>query len=132
MLKLPHSSQNALMKVIKIHVFPGKEKFSCCFDVNKTFGDLKNDLIERQILKKEVYYIELNEQVMNDDMIFKDKDVEFFRNLNILRNDYIRIKLDINILLSKIDTISYYMPMSDFKVIKADKDKVVKVCYEMF
>lgn len=121
--------QSTRMIGLNIHVFPGDEKLTCYFDENKSFADLKNELIERQIIKKGKYYIEMNDSIMNDHIILRNKGVVNNSNINVVRNDYVKIKLEV-IDESGIANIKQcYMPISDFEVIKADENNEVKVCY---
>lgn len=122
------SPQNISMIKIIIHVFPGNEKLTHVFDGNKSFADLKDDLLERQIIKKGTYYAEMNDNILNDDMILKGNGVKNDSEINIVRNDCIKIKVETRDKEGEIQIISKYFLISDFKVIKTDKNNEVKVC----
>lgn len=113
---------------IKICVFPGDNCYSLNFDENKTFEDLKNDLQEKQIIKKGVCYIEMNDNIMDDDMILKNNGVKKNSYINVVRNESIKIKLKIKDLVNKVQVIKKYMLISDLKVIKVNENNEVKVC----
>lgn len=111
---------------LKIHVFPGNEIFSCNFEDNKSFKDLKNGLIKRQIINKDNYYIEMNNNYMNDDILLKDNGMTNSRDINVVRNDYIKFKVEIkDFWFDRIQTIQRYILISDFKVIKANGNKEI-------
>lgn len=121
-------SRDASMIFIIIHVFPDDKEFDCYFDNSKNFGDLKNDLIERQIIMEGTYYFEMNDHIINDDMVLKDNGIINNSHLNIIRNDCIKIGVEMKDNNGKLETIQLYILISDFKVIKIDKNKVIKVC----
>lgn len=113
---------------INIHIFPDDETFSFKFDENKTFGDLKNDLVKKEKIKKGEYYIQMNDHVLNDEMVLKYHGVMNNCNLNIVKNEYVKINLMIKDFWNDIQTVENYMLVSDFKVIKPDKNKEINVC----
>lgn len=116
------------MVLINIHVFPDDETFYYSFDEKKSFKDLKNDLKERQKVEEVEYYIEMNDNIMDDNMILKDNGVKDYSDIFVMRNDYIRINMEIKDIDGKISTVLHYISMSDFNIIKANENKEVKVC----
>lgn len=112
-----------------IHVFPDDEYFSYSFDENESFGDLKHELIQKNLIKEDIYYIEVNDNIMNDEMILKDIGVTNDSNINIVNNNYIKIKVEVKDWGGEIQTNYSYMLISDFKIIKSDENKEVKACY---
>lgn len=117
---------------IIINVFPGNERFVCYFDENKSFKDLKNDLMERHMIKKDKYHIEINDNIMNDDLIIKDSGVINNSYIYIIRNDSIKVNMEIMYLYDETEIIKLYMLKSDFKIIKANEYKEVTVCNNIF
>lgn len=116
------------MRRIEIHVIPGDEVISCHFDVSKSFGDLKDELNKKYILSKATYFFKMNNLIMDDNMILKDNGVADYSFLYAVRNDCINVILKLKDSIGCIRTVQKYMLLSDFKVIKADENKEVKVC----
>lgn len=126
------SSQNASEIELKIHIFPGDEKFNYSFDKSKSFGDLRKELEENNKIKKDNYYIQMDGHIMNDDMTIKDNEVINNSDINIVNNRYVKIDIKLNNPEDEPDKLQLYMLMSDFKVIKADENKIIKVCEYYF
>lgn len=114
------------MIVIKIHDCSRNKDFSWFFDENRRFKDLKNELNEQYIIKKEGCYFEVNGKVINDDMI-KDCGVEDYSLVNIISNDCAKIKLEAKDSEGDIKIMQWYMSISHFTTIKQDENKEVKV-----
>lgn len=115
------------MVIININIFPYDKSFTYDFCENKSFEDLKKDLIKRQIIEKEAYYIEINDDIINDDMIIKEKGIRDYMEINIVKNDYLKIILELKQSKEEIQTMHSFVLASDFKVIRADENKIVKV-----
>lgn len=112
---------------LHIHLFPGFEVFSDYFDENKTFGDLKNELIEREIIKKGKYYIEKNDRFFDDDMILKDCGIKKYDRIFVFREGCFKIKVEVKKDERSKDKITTYTLKSEFKVIKLDENNEIKV-----
>lgn len=125
-MSITHQSES--IAKIKIRVFPESLKFYYDFDNNKSFGDLKNELIEKRIIKEGTYYIEMNDDIVNDDLIVKDYVLDNNYYLNIINIDYNIIKIKINRMFDSFSTLRFYVHSSDFKVIKANENREIKVC----
>lgn len=121
------SKKTSKVKVI-INVYPSGERFSYYFDDNKSFGDLKNELIEFQKIEEGEYFTEMNNHVKNDDLILKDNDVKKDSYVNIIRNDCVKINLKVKDWNDRIQILQKYVSLSDFKVIKANENKEINVC----
>lgn len=113
---------------IYIHIFPDNEIFCYSFDEYKSFKVLKNKLREEQKIKKGEYYMEMNEHIVNDDITLKENGIVNHSVINIIRNDFIIIKVERKNYKGENQVMHMYMPVLDFKVIKADENKIVKVC----
>lgn len=116
---------------LQIHVIPYQDKFDYDFDENKTVLDLKNELIKTEKMKKDNYYVENEGNIMNDDMILKDNGVKNYSWIDIVRIDYIKVKIETEGNAGHIDVSDAFMHESDFKVIKLDENKVIKVCFDI-
>lgn len=110
-----------------VHVFPTKEILTLDFDENGSVRELKVELEEEYKMKKGTYYIEMNDLVMSDDMILKRNGVIRDSNLNVIRNDYVKIKVEAKKWGEESKIIQKYVLISDFKVIKADENRLIKV-----
>lgn len=69
----------------------------------------------------------MNDCVMNDDMIIKNNGVKRGSCINIIKTNYIKIKIEIEDEKGKTKINQYYKLSSDFKVIEANENKIVKV-----
>lgn len=121
--------RNMSLIEIVIHVFPTDEEISYTFDINKSFSDLKNELHDKNILRKEAYIIVMNDKIMDDNMILKENVVKNNTRINFVRNDCFTIKIEIKDSEDNIQTIKVYTLISNFKVIQLDENKIIKVCY---
>lgn len=84
-----------------IRLIPTYERLYWNFDENKSYNDLKNDIFDRAIIKNGECYIDINDQIINDDTILKVYGVEDYYDVKIVRSDYIKIKLEIFSLMLK-------------------------------
>lgn len=125
---MSYSFQNTSMIKINIHFYPGDERLIYNFDNNNTFEDLKNKLNEQCILTKGTYYFEVDDEIMDDHMILKDKGVINNSCICAVDNNCIKIKLELDDYWGNLETIQCYVLMSDFKMIAADENKEVVVC----
>lgn len=116
------------MILIYIDVFPYKESFEYCVDKYKSIKELKVELIQKNMIKEEEYYIEKNSKIMNNDMILKDNRFKDYCKITIIRSDYIIIKIKVKDYTYDIPPIHTYVHKSFFKVIKANENKKVTVC----
>lgn len=89
----------------------------------------KNKLIKNKKIKEGMYYIERNNRIMNDDMIIKEIVDEDNSDINIIRNDCVKISFERKDDEDEIEKIQTFILLSDFKIIKADQNKEIKVCY---
>lgn len=112
---------------IKIHFIPNNINLPCSIDENKSFGDLKNELIKRYKEKMRMFYFVMNNNVMNEDMILEDNGVVDGALINYVRNDYIIIDIRIKDSQGNTKPLLQYMLPSCFKVVKADKNKKINV-----
>lgn len=122
------SSENASTIKIIIHFLPGNSSYSCNYDINKSFRELKNYLKEKQIIDDDMYYFEMNDHVLIDDMILGDSGIISDSNLNAFKNDYIKVKLKFKDTKGNIQTVQNIILKSDFKIITSDENKIVNVC----
>lgn len=122
-----HLNQNARVVQFTIHLIPSFKVFSYKFDNNKTFGDLKNDLKENLKIKKGTYHFEVNEEIMDDEIILADRGIINNSEINIVDNDCIKIRVQINGSRNQPQTIQKYMSGSNLKVIVPDENKEIKV-----
>lgn len=122
------SFQNKYMMKIRIHVFPEHEEFCYEIDENKKFIDLKKELLDSHLIKKGSFYFEFHGDVLDDDMILKDSKIPYLSVVNLIGNDCIKIKVEKKGLIRGVYTIQKYATVSDFKIIKADENKEVRVC----
>lgn len=129
---MPLPSINTSIIKIIICIFPGNEKLFYTFDINKSFGDLTNELQEKQIIYKGKYYIEMNDQIMSDDMVLKDSEVKNDSCINFVRNNYIKIKVKVKDQEDEYRIIQKYVLISDFKVVKANENRMILVCNNNF
>lgn len=120
------------MAKVNILLIPSNEFFYYDFDNNKSFGELKNELEEKYILRKGKYYFEMEDHILNDDIILKDVGIRDYCEINAIRNDYIKIKVKVKDIFGRKQTIKMYVLISEFKVIKANEIKEIKVCNENF
>lgn len=121
------SSQNLSTLKITIHFFPDEESFSIVFDNNKKFGDLKKELKEKYDLTKENYYFEMNSEIIDDEMILRDKGVVNDRIINAIDDNCVKIEVCVEDKDGKMETIQKYMFISKLKIIKPDENKIIKV-----
>lgn len=112
---------------ITVHVFPTKEILTLDFDKSGSIRELKIELEEEYKIRKGMYYIEMNDLIMNDDMILKRVGVINDCNLNVIRNDYIKVKIEAKKWGEESKILQKYVLVSDFKVIEADENKLIKV-----
>lgn len=115
---------------IKIQIIPGTVIYSCNFDNNKSFGELKEKLKEGHELDKENYNFIVNGHIINDNVILKDMRITKDCNLSALRSDYINIIINnIKEENSKVlkQIINFHSPSSVFKVLKPNENKEVNV-----
>lgn len=115
-----------------IHIFPDYKMFIEYFDKRDSFGDLKNEIMGDNNEKKKKYYLEMNVNIMDDGMILKDNGVEEQSIINVVRNDCIKINVEVRDDKDNIQTVHTYVFMSDLKIINVDKNKVIKVCLNNF
>lgn len=120
--------ENPSIVKLKICCLPDFEEFSCTYDSNKSFEELRKDLIKYQIIKNDNFYFKVNDHVVNDDVILKDNKEISESDINIIDMNYIKIKVKLTEEKNKMRTISKYVLKSKFKVIKPDENKEVKVC----
>lgn len=121
-------SKNISMIEIDIHVYPDNERFSFTIDETKSVKDLKNELVESRIIKGGEYYVKYDDNIINDDISLKDYGIKDRSSINIIENDYITIKMEIRKWYPIYKSVYTYLPMSNFRVIKADGNKMVEVC----
>lgn len=122
------SSENTSIIKIVIHFLPGNTSYSCNYDINKSFRELKNYLKEKQITNDDMYYFEMNDHVLVDDMTLRDSGVVNDSNLNALKNDNIKIKLKFKDDKGNVQIMQNIVLKSDFKILTSDENKVVNVC----
>lgn len=125
-------SQNVSKIKVYIRVIPINEMFACCFDDMKSFGELKEDLVKRKFIKKRNYYFEMDDHIMDDELILKNNGIINGSYINVIRNDCIKIELEVNDRFDKVEILKCYILVSDFKVIKTNENKKVKVCVNNF
>lgn len=125
---MPLDSEASTLVQFIIRLIPTSQCLLWTFDENKSFGDLKKDLEKKHKVKKGEYYIEMNDHVMKDDMIMKDNGVRNDSNVNVIRNDCIKIKLIVKNWRNESEIIEKRMVVSDFKIIKSNENKEVNVC----
>lgn len=116
------------MNQLEIHVFPDEEIFIHVFDINKSFGDLKNELLEGKIINVNNYYFEVDDRIMLDSMILKDSGIRNYYRINVIRNDYLKIKVEIKKMKDETKIAKTYFPVNQLKVIKVNNNKVITVC----
>lgn len=116
------------MVKLKFNVFPDEESFNYSFDINETFKKLKKELVENKKIKDEEYYIEINDNIMDNNSIIKDYAVDDGSVISIVRNNYVKIKVEVKNNEGKIETLFSYVPALDFKIIKLDENNLIKVC----
>lgn len=121
-------TQNITIIQFFIHFIPNNEVLYWTFENNKNFGDLKNELQEKHKIIKEFYHFEMGDTIIDDDLIFRDLGVKNNSCLYLVRNDYIKIKIEKTEFRNKIVTFKKYVPFSNFKIIKSDENKIIKVC----
>lgn len=105
---------------ICIKMIPSNSSFSCIFDSNRSFGDLKDNLQEGGVIPKDAYYFEMNGEVFSDNMILREKNVFNNSCLNAVRKDII------NIIVKVEDKDLKQMTVTDSVTIKALKEDVNK------
>lgn len=122
------------MSIIKFNILsiPSGEEFSYSIDSNKTFGDLKNDLDEKNIMKKETYYFSLNYTVLNDDLIIKESRIQDYLHICAVDNDGVIINLKVEKCERNFETIRFYVNKAYFRIIKEDENKDITVCGNIF
>lgn len=126
------SSPDASFVKIDIHIYPGDERLTYYFDNNKSFLELKKKLIEQHVLTKETYYFEMNGKILNEDVIIKESGINENSCTNIIRNDYANVVIEIKESKDMLPIIQSYMPISDFKIIKPNRNKRIEVCNNIF
>lgn len=97
------------------------------FDGNKNFGDLKNYLEEKYEIQKGSYYLEMNDHVLDDNVTLKGKGVKNDTCIYVISNNCMKIKVKVKDWRSEVKTIQLGVLISDFKIIKADENKEIKV-----
>lgn len=120
-------NQNISVVQFTVQCFPGEEKLTCNFDINKSFRDLKNELQEKYKMKQGTYYLEMNGHVIDDDVTLKDQKVENNSCINAVRNGYVIIRLEFKDDRNEIQMIQKCILKSDLKVIKPNQNKIAKV-----
>lgn len=126
------NNESSTMIQFVVHLIPANESLLWTFDGNKKLLDLKNDLEEKHKMKKDKYYIEMNDRILNDDIILRDSGVTNDNDINIVRNDYIKYKLRIENEKGEIQIIRGYLHVSDFKIMKANENKELTVFYNLY
>lgn len=115
-----------------IRSFPTFESLYWIFDSNKSFAELKNDLEKKLKIKKDTYYFEISNNIIKENMILKDAGISNDSYVNIINNDCIKVKIEVKNSEEIIQIIEKNAFRSDFKVIKADENRIVKVCKLFF
>lgn len=126
-LEISYSYKAAIMIRINTHLIPKNETIEWYFDTKKSFGDLKNDLEEEGIIRKDKYYFDYIFHIMNDNMKLKDNGVEFNSKINAIDNVHIKINLSGKNEKSEIQRIQNYTRGLCINVIKADENKEINV-----
>lgn len=115
-----------------IHCVWNNETLLWTFDNNKTFEELKEDLQKDYKLKKETYYFKINNQIINDNEILKEKGVENGSCVDIVSNNCIKIDIDTESWKDNNEKMQRYFLLSEFNGIKADENGEVKVCFKKY
>lgn len=126
------SSPKSSFVKINIHICPGNERLTYYFNNNKSFLDLKKELIEQHVLTKETYYFEMNGEILNEDVILKKNVINDDSLINVIRNDYAEVIIEIKESKNMFPIIQDYLLISDFKIIKPNKNKKIEVCNDIF
>lgn len=98
------------------------------FSRNSTFKELKNELEKTFNLKDDKYYFVYFDKIMNYDEYLKDNGIVDNCFIYAVNNGYVRINIEVEDDKGWIQQIKDYISMSLIQVIKADKNKVIKVC----
>lgn len=91
---MPVVGQNITIIQFFIRLIPNNVSLYWTFEDNKNFGDLKNNLQEKHKIIKESYHFEMDDTIMDDDLVLKDLGVSNDSCLYLVRNDYIKIKIE--------------------------------------
>lgn len=121
-------NQSSTMIQFIIRLIPTGQSLLWTFDENKSFGDLKKELEKKDKVKKGEYYIEMNDDIMKDDMIMKDNGVRNDSDVNVIRNDCIKIKITLKDWRNESEIVERRVLSSDFKIMKSNENKEVNVC----
>lgn len=113
---------------ILIHIIPGGEEFIYDFDENTSIADLNNELQKRYKMEKHTFYYVMNDHIINDDMLLEEDGVMNDDCIKAIRNDYVKINIEIEDSYGIVETIKTYVPISYFNLIKVDENKEVRVC----
>lgn len=114
------------MTEIVIHVFPEDKRFHYFLEGNKSIKVLKDDLIERKIIKEGEYHVEMNNIIISDDKILRCCEVFNKDDVNIVRNDYFKTEVESITWGGNIGKICTYLPIREFKVLEVSKNGVSK------
>lgn len=112
---------------VTIQFIPNNLNLPCTINENKSFCDLSVELYKKYHINKEKWNFIMNDQIMNDDIILKDNGVKNNTCIKALRNDYAKFNVEVEDSEGKIQRIERDIFLLDYKIIKANENKEIKV-----